>query len=191
MNPRVWKWGVLALAGVWLLAGLGFWIVRAQRMTAAKAVTYLHAHPLPGRSPAERAQVIAGMATRVNQLSFEERQKFRYEGRLREWFEAMTAAERLQYLDLTLPKGMKQMMEAFNKMPPEKRKQIVSRAVADMGRVRDETGSPEAQQAMSDENLKRIVDEGMKTFIRDANAETKLDLQPLIEQMQNIMQSSR
>lgn len=31
----------------------------------------------------------------------------------------------------------------------------------------------------------------MRSFIRDANAETKLDLQPLIEQMQNLMQGGR
>ena len=57
--------------------------------------------------------------------------------------------------------------------------------------MRDETGHTGAEHALSDANLKRMVDEGMKTFIRDANADTKLDLQPLIEQMQNIMQMSR
>ncbi|MEI6084923.1 MAG: hypothetical protein WCS70_11550 [Verrucomicrobiota bacterium] len=191
MKRQVWTWGAVALVAVWGLAGAGIWMARTQRMTAGKATTYLESHRLPGLPEAKRAAVIEGMADRVNKLSFEERQKFRYEGRLREWFEEMTPAERLLYIDLTLPKGLKQMMEAFNEMPAAKRKQIVSRAVADIGRVRDETGHTGAEQALSDANMKRMVDEGMKAFIRDANADTKLDLQPLIEQMQNIMQLSR
>jgi len=191
MKRQVWTWGAVALVAVWGLAGAGIWIARAQRMTASKTVAYLEAHRLNGLPEANRAKVIDGMAERVNKLSFEERQKFRYEGRLREWFEEMTPEERLRYIDLTLPKGLKQMMEAFNAMPTAKRKQIVTRAVADLGRVRDEAGHVSAEQALSDANLKRMVDEGMKSFIRDASADTKLDLQPLIEQMQNIMQMSR
>ncbi|MCG3150637.1 MAG: hypothetical protein PCFJNLEI_04125 [Verrucomicrobiae bacterium] len=191
MKRQVWTWGVLALVAVWVAAGVGVWLARSQRMTAGKTVAYLESHPLQGLPAGQREQIIAGMADRVNKLSFEERQKFRYEGRLREWFEELTPEERLRYIDLTLPKGMKQMMEAFNKMPTLKRKQLVSRALADLDRVREETGHLNAERVLSDANMQRIVDEGMKTFIRDASADTKLDLQPLIEQMQNIMQRSR
>jgi len=35
------------------------------------------------------------------------------------------------------------------------------------------------------------VEEGMRSFFSDASAETKLDLQPFIEQIQSIMQSGR
>jgi hypothetical protein len=191
MKRQVWRWGAVALASVWVLAGLGIWIARAQRMTAGQALAYLEAHRLKGLPDANRAKVIDGMAERVNQLSFEERQKFRYTGRLREWFEEMTPEEQVRYIDLTLPKGLKQMMEAFNDMPAAKRKQIVSRAVADLGRVHDGASLPDASRTLSDASLKRMVDEGMKSFIRDASADTKLDLQPLVEQMQNIMQMAR
>ena len=188
---RIWIGGVGALLAVWALAVLGIGLARAQRMTAGKAITYLEAHRLPSLPEPERERVIAGMAERVNKMSFDERQKFRYEGPLRQWFEDLTPAERVRYLDLTLPKGLKQMMEAFNEMPRARRKQIVSRALVDLERMRDEVGGREAQPVLSDENLKRLVDEGMKAFIRDASADTKLDLQPVIEQMQNIMQMTR
>ena len=191
MKHPVWTWGAIALVTIWGLAAGGIWIARSQRMTARKTVAYLETHRLNGLPEAQRAGVIAGMAERVNQVSFEERQKFRYEGRLREWFEALTPTERIHYIDLTLPKGLKQMMEAFNEMPAAKRKQIISRAVTDLNRVREETGHAAAEPALSDANLKQMVDEGMKSFIRDASADTKLDLQPLIEQMQNLMQLSR
>jgi len=191
MKRRIYLWGGAALLAVWVLAVGGIWLARAQRMTAEKTITYLEANPLADRSDEQRATAIAGMADRVNRLTFEERQKFRFEGRLREWFEELTPEERLRYLDLTLPKGMKQMMDAFNEMPPARRKQIVSRALVDMNRAREEIGGRDISGTMSDANLQRMVDEGMRSFIRDANAETKLDLQPLIEQMQSIMQMAR
>ena len=188
---HIWIWGGVAVVTVWLMAIAGIWFARGQRMTAEKAVDYLKAHPLNGLSEPDRQRVIAGMASRVNRLTFEERQKFRYEGKLRKWFEDMTDAERRQYIDMTLPKGVKQMMEAFNEMTPAKRKQVVNRAMADLNRVREEIGRQDAEGALSDQTVKRLIDEGMKSFISDANAETKLDLQPLIEQMQSIMQNLR
>jgi hypothetical protein len=190
---RIWWIGGLALAGVWVVAALGLWIARAQRMTAEKTIAYAHEHRLAeGLTDAQRSKIVDGLADRVNQLSFDERQKFRQQGDMREFFEKMTPAERAHYLDLTLPKGMKQMMEAFNQMPTEKRKQLVNRALGDLNKARDEAGPNDPDRvrvAFSDPTMQKIINSGMESFLKDANADTKLDLQPLIEQMQNIMQT--
>lgn len=188
-SARIWWRGLVALIVVWTVVAGAIAFARAQRQTAEKTLAYLAAHPLAGKSEAERARILAGMAERVNRLEFEERQKFRYEGDLRAWFEELTEAERIRYVELTLPRGLQQLMEAFNEMTPAKRKQIVNRALNDLARAREEM--PDAPPALSDENLQRIVNEGMKSFLRDASAETKLDLQPVIEQMQQIMQMAR
>ena len=188
---QIWWWGGAALVAVWLVAVAGMAWARARHPTAEKAVEYLRAHPLEGRSEADRWRAVEGLAERVNRLTFEERQKFRYEGRLREWFEELTEAERRRYLDLTLPKGLKQMMEAFNSMGSARRKQIVNRALSDLSRVREDVGRRDVEGALADQNIQRIIDEGMKSFLSDASADTKLDLEPLIEQIQNIMQLAR
>ena len=192
MKPRgIWLQGAAALAAVWLLAVGGIWLARSQRMTADKAIDYLNTHRLAGVAAGERKKIIEQLANRVNRLSFEERQKFRFERSMRDLFEEMTDEERSRYLDLTLPKGMQQMMVAFNEMTPAKRKQLVTRSLADMNRMREEVGQEELAKTLSDQNVQRIIDEGMKNYISGANSETKLDLQPLIEQMQNIMQMTR
>jgi hypothetical protein len=179
------------LAAVWVIAVGGIWLARSQRITAEKAIAYMQSHRLAGLSAAERKRILEGLAYRVNRLSFEERQKFRFEKSVREMFDEMSDEERARYLDLTLPKGMQQMMEAFNQMPPAKRKQVVTRALNDMNRMRDEMGQEDLAKSLSDQNVQRIIDEGMKKYISGANADTKLDLQPLIEQMQSIMQMIR
>ncbi len=132
---------------------------------------------------------VAGIAILVARS---QRQKFRHQDDLRAMFEKMTPAERLRYLDLTLPRGMKQMMEAFNKMEPDKRRQLVNRAVNDLTRARDEAGPKDQDRlrtSLNDQTTQKIINEGMKSFLSDATAETKLDLQPLIEQMQTLLQT--
>jgi hypothetical protein len=160
-------------------------------MTADKALDYLAAHPLKSKLPYERQHIIEGMAKRVNSLPFEERQKFRFEKSVREMFEEMTDEERTRYLDLTLPTGMKQMIEAFNEMTPEKRKKIVSQAVNDLSKAQTDVDREELQKAFSDENVKKIIGQGLKAYMTEANASAKIDAQPLIEQMQSIMQGVR
>ena len=135
--------------------------------------------------------MVEELARRVNALSFDERQKLRFDRSMRLAFEQMTDEERSRYLDLTLPGGMKQMMEAFNQMPIAKRKQLVNRAMNDLTRVQDEASREDLEKAFSDRNIKKIVEEGLKSYMSDANASTKLDIQPLIEQMQNIMRHAR
>ena len=189
---RIWFGGALALLAVWALAAIGIWAARSQRMTAEKTIAYAHDHSFDGLSAADRQRVIDELAGRVNRLSFEERQKFRQQGDMRQFFESLTDAERAHYLDLTLPKGFKQMMEAFNDMQPAQRKQIVNRALADLSRAReniDPNDHDHWHTALSEQSTQRIINEGMKSFLSDANAATKIDLQPLIEQMQAIMQS--
>jgi hypothetical protein len=189
---RIWLRGILALLAVWALAAIGIWAARSQRMTAEKTIAYAHDHSFDGLSAADRLRIIDGLADRVNRLTYEERQKFRQQGDMRKFFETMTDTERAHYLDLTLPKGFKQMMEAFNDMQPAQRKQIVNRALADLSRARenmDPNDHDHLHTALSDQSTQRIINEGMKSFLSDANAATKIDLQPLIEQMQAIMQT--
>src|SRR5437879_2018157 len=103
--------GLISLIAIWAVAWGGIWFARSQKMTADKALDYLDAHPLKAKLPSERQRIIDGMAKRVNGLPFEERQKFRFEKSVREMFGEMTDEERSRYLDLTLPTGMKQMIE--------------------------------------------------------------------------------
>lgn len=190
-RTRILLVGLSGLIGIWALAAGGMWFARSQKMTADKALDYLAAHPLKSQLPSDRQRIIDGMAKRVNGLPFEERQKFRFEKSVREMFEEMNDEEKARYLDLTLPSGMKQMIEAFNGMTPEKRKQIVSRAVNDLSRSQTDVNREELQKAFTDESMKKIIGQGLKAYMTEANAAAKIDAQPLIEQMQSIMQGVR
>ncbi len=170
------------LVAVWALAAGVIWLVRAERPTPAKIDAYLEANPIGGLEPGERAQVIEVMASKVNRLEFDDRRELQRTERARDFFEAMTDEEQSRYLDLTLPEGFKQVMLALNKMTPEKRKNLVERALENIenGGPPEEADRPPVDDAM----MQKIVAQGMTSFYEDANAEVKMDFAPVIEQIQ-------
>ena len=180
---NVWSKGALALAAVWIVAGLGIWYLHATRPTPASVTAFLDDSNLATRNGREREKFIARAASQLNDLTFEQRQELQRNGSMRRFFTALSKEEQSHFLDATLPADFKQMMEVFNKMDPAKRKEFVARAVEEMKKHAGEP-PPNMDEALRD----RIVDRGLKSFYADADAGTKIDFAPLIEQMQRNLQ---
>ncbi len=181
--PSTWTKAILSLAAIWLVAGGTIWWIRASRPTPESIVEYIKTHPLEGQSAAERRQRLDKVAAQLNSLAYEQRRTMRGGRKLDRFFRSLTPVEQGHFLDATLPAGFSQMMEALNNMPADERKKFVERALNDM----DENGGREQPEGAPDEldaNARKIVNEGLKSFYSEASAETKMDLSPLIEQMQ-------
>ena len=196
LSPKVWQvsammnfWRnvLLALALVWAVAGGIIYGVRQARPTAQSLTIYLEKHPLPTESGAKRAKIITRVGDMLNGLNLEDRQALQGDGVTRDFFISLTPAEQAAFLDTTLPAGFKQIMEAFNKMEPEKRKEFVNRALAEAKKRQGE--SPPA--GLNEQLVQKMVNQGLNTFYAEASANAKLDLAPLIEQMQRNLQSLR
>ena len=180
----LWIKAFAVLAGVWLVvAGTIHW-ARSAKATPDKLIAYVAAHPVDGRGEAQRAKVIDSVAQQLNQLEYEQRRDIRINRRLDAFFKSLTPPEQDRFLDLTVPAGYKQMMAAFNKMAPEKRRQMVTRA---MEQIKQQS-IDEAAPNMDDPHVRKMIDQGFQSFYSDASAETKLDLAPLIEQIQKNLQ---
>lgn len=172
------------MIGVWSVAlGAMAW-ARSAEVTAEKVVAVLDDQPLTGLPDADRMERVEALAGMVNRLPFEARREAELERRLRERFAEMTQAERGRYLDLVLPRGLQQMMDAINRMPRDERQAMVDEALVEMKKGQRDPQQRAFEEQVGDEQLQRIVDEGLRSYLRDASAEAKLDLQPLIEQMQ-------
>jgi len=183
----IWTKGLLILAGVWLLAGGAIWWARNSKATPETIVRYVETHPLAGQSEGERAKRLERVASQLNRLDYEQRREMRMSRRLDEFFRSLTPTEQGRFLEQTLPAGFKQMMEALNKMEPGKRQQFVERSLREM--KKEEGGAfPEDVAENLDANARKIMDQGLKSFYSEASAETKMDLAPLIEQMQKNLQ---
>ncbi|MHA3775354.1 hypothetical protein ACXR0O_27845 [Verrucomicrobiota bacterium sgz303538] len=126
------------------------------------------------------------VADQLNGLTYEQRREVRMGKQLDKFFRTLSPEEQSRFLDLTLPTGFKQMMEAFNKMDAEKRKRFVDRALEDMRKDGGNDG-----RDPDDPHVQKMVQEGLRSFYSDASADVKMDFAPLIEQMQKNLQWGR
>ncbi len=182
-----WIKAALFLAAIWLIAGGAIWLARRAKATPASVERYLATHSVEGRSSSEREKIMNRLADQLNQLTYEQRREMRVGRKLDAVFRALTPEEQARFLDLTLPAGFRQMMEAFNKMEPKKRKDFVYRALREMQGNEGEDPPPR----VDDKNVEKIVNQGLKSFYTDSSAEVKMDFAPLIEQMQRNLQGFR
>ena len=175
-----WVKCTLILAGIWIAAaGVIYWS-RHATPTAESVTAYLDGANIAGKTGRARAGTIESVETQLNEISLDDRQRLQRSGATRQFFLSLTPGERLAFLDATLPAGFKQWMEAFNKMDRAQRKQIVDRTLAEMKTHEGENRPP----GPDDQVAQHFVDQGMRSFYKDADADTKLDMAPLIEQMQ-------
>lgn len=182
-----WRNILLLLVLVWAGAGGIIYGVRQARPTAKSLTVYLEQHPLGAKTGAKRAKIISRVSDMLNGLNLEDRQALQGDGVTRDFFISLTPAEQAAFLDATLPAGFKQIMEAFNKMEPEKRKEFVDRALAEAKKRQGEA----PPSGLDEKLVQKMVNQGLNTFYAEASANAKLDLAPLIEQMQRNLQSLR
>lgn len=175
------------LVGIWIVVGGVIFFARSVKVTPETIAAYADTHPIAGKSPDERGKIIEKLAGQMNQLPYEDRRGVRMSKGLDGFFKDLTGEEQMRFLDLTLPTGFKQMMEALNRMTPEKRQKFVEKALADMKKGEGER-PPDAKL---DANARKIIDQGFKSFYSDASADVKMDVAPLIEQLQKNLQGVR
>src|SRR4051812_18453419 len=180
----LWIKAALVVAGIWLAVAGVIWWARSVKATPDTLVQYVAAPPIDGRSPSQREKVIKTVAQQLNELQYEQRREVRVGRKLDAFFRSLTPDEKERFLDLTLPAGFHQMMDAFNKMQPAKRKQMVDKALVQI----KQHAIDEAEPDTNDPYVRKMVEQGISSFYSDASAETKMDLAPLIEQIQKNLQ---
>ena len=135
----------------------------------------------------KKLREIAGL---VNRLDFAERRKTRDDRTTEGFFRRMSPSEKKLFIDLTVRESMGKFMEAIDALPPEKRKEFVKQGLSEI-----ESGKTEEEMArareLGDDLLETIAGEGMRAYFEKASADTKLDLAPLLESMNEVMQGLR
>lgn len=179
------------MAAIWGIALIALRGIREQKPTAERLLAFVESRDLDSLHGAERERHLQALADRLNRLPFEERRELR-EGRALEGvFRKMLPEEQGQFLDRTLPTGFREVMEAFNKMTSEERRKHVERALRDMRARAGEADPGRIEERLADGQARKIIDQGLQSFYRDSTAETKMDLAPLIEEIQAQMQGFR
>lgn len=187
---------VIVWACVWgLRSAAGSRKITAERIDREVAAANFADWSGESRPPAaaeakRREQELRAIAGLVNRLDFQERQKNRETRAGEEFFRKLSPSEKALFIDLTIMESMGRFMVALDAMEPEQRKKFVEQGLKE---VRE--GRTEAEMARADEMganlLDKITQEGMRAYFEKSSADTKLDLAPLMEAMNETMQGLR
>ncbi len=160
-------------------------------MTAEKVVAFVASVNLSKLSAADRAKAIQDLADKINKLSYEERQRMRADRSGERWFEQMTEEEKGQFIEATMPTGFKQMINAFEEMPEDKRRRAIDGALKRLREARVQAGGATNRPPISPELEAKVRTIGLKTFYSQSSAQTKAELAPVLEELQRAMESGR
>lgn len=187
MRP-FWLKAALLLVAVWFVAGGAIFWARSSKVTLESLTKHIESLNLEGQAASDRGKAVETVADQLNRLTYDERRQMRMSRKLDVFFKTLSPTEQERFLDLTLPTGFKQMMEALNKMERPKRQQFVTRTLKEM---RDREGDEPTRSEEDEAAAQKIISQGFKSFYSEASAETKLDVAPLIEEMQKNLQRVR
>lgn len=195
---------ILRAVTVLLVVWLAVWAIRAfagsrkltaerlqEEIEAADFADWSERGSMPDNDEArQRAKRIERIADMVNRLDFKEREKNRGQRGGEMFFRKLSAAEKSRFIDLTVMESMNRFMESLDAMPPEQRKQFVEKGLKAVENGRTEADMNRAEE-LDPELLDKITREGMRAYFEKSNAETKLDLAPLMDAINETMQGLR
>jgi len=202
MLSQRWRpvvFAVAAIIAIWAVAVVGYRYARNARVTADKVKAYAESVDLSKLSGEARAKAIRKLADMLNALSIEERRKARVERAAAGWFEQMTEEEKGAFIEVTMPTGFKQMLAAFEQLPEDKRHKSIDDALRhlreEQSRIQAGEGDPNSgtngEPVLSPELQAKIRTIGLKTFYSQSSAQTKAELAPVLEELQQVMESGR
>jgi hypothetical protein len=190
----------IAILAVWLLAWGGYMVAQNSKMTAEKLRRYVNSVDLTKLSAADRAKALHELAAKINALSPEERRHWRMDREWKDWFKDMTEAEKAEFIEATLPSGFKQMLASFEQLPEANRKKTIDgilKKLKEDGQMAAGEGGQNASYGtngapvLSPELEEKVRAIGLKTFYSQSSAQTKAELAPVLEELQNQMKNGR
>lgn len=144
-------------------------------------------NPGSGAAAKHREEEIRRVAEMVNRLDFNERQKNRENHSGEEFFRKLSPKEKNLFIDLTIMESMGRFMKALDQMSVEQRKKFVEQGLKEIEAGRTQEEMARAKE-MDGDLLAKISQEGMRAYFDKASADTKLDLAPLMQAMNEVMQ---
>jgi len=162
-----------------------------RQVVEAKFQDWSNTSEIPDAAEAKRREhELREIAANVNLLDFQEREKNRDNRSGENFFRILSPKEKSLFVDLTIVESMSRFMEALDAMKPEQRKSFVERGLEEIqqGRTKEEM---ERTEQLGADLLERIGQEGMSAYFKKSSADTKLDLAPLMEAMNETMQGLR
>ncbi len=120
-------------------------------------------------------------------LDLRQRKVLDEQGDLFELFFRLSREEKLHFIKVSFNKSAERLMESFDQMDADERKQMVQRSVRDMTNGQ----GAEALARLKEEDpevLNLVIKKGFKAYYQGASAETKMSLLPFMDAVGEVVQ---
>ena len=192
MNLKPLLITLLAIAAIWGAVAAVMGLTEKHTATPEKVQELMTTAPWfenENLGEAERKKYLDDVIAHVNRLDFDQRKQSREDDPEigRRFMQSLTKEERHHFLEETVEQHFKNVMKAFNQMTKEERQRVVVQARRDMQRDDENNRGMKRLEQEDKQVYDNVVEKGLGAYYEEASAETKMDLAPLMEEMQQRM----
>jgi catalase len=192
MNSKPLLIALLAIGAIWGVVAAVMGLTEKHTSTPEKVQELMTSAPWfenENLDEAARKKHLDEVIAHVNRLDFDQRRQNREDDPEigRRFMDSLTKPERHRFLEETVEQHFKSVMKAFNQMSREERQRVVANARRDMQRDSVDSQNMRRLEQEDEKVFENVVEKGLGAYYQEANAETKMDLAPLMEEMQERM----
>lgn len=191
MKRRYFIQAAVAVALVWSAVAATTAAMNARIPSADRLLRKVSSKSLGGD---RRGAELDAIATEYAQLPFLEKRTLRTAGNattFNAFLSGLNAAEKSRFVERALPTGFRELLDGFSKMDPKDRQRNLERSRRELLENLGDSPARLMIEAAGPALLKQISEKGLGPFWDSLPPDTKLQLLPMIEQMQNNAQQLR
>jgi hypothetical protein len=185
MKRRFVMQAALALVLVWSAVAATTAVMNSRIPTAEKLLAHLADQPLARGS---RVQAVEDVAAEYVRLPFLEKRELRAPeagGRFEGFLSQLGGEEKSLFVERALPSGFRELLDGFGKMDQRERQRNLERSRRELLENLGDSPAKLMIEAAGPALLNQIAEKGLGPFFDSLPPDMKLQLLPMIEQMQN------
>lgn len=195
-RQRLWITTLALLAALWSVVAvvmhetddLVAWPGKVQELV--ENAPWLAGENLPDE---KRRSYLARVITNYQRLDVGQRKSLREDAQesLDKFFESLTEEEKKEYVNRTIQPLFEVIDRGLKVMPVEDRKRLIGRMRGDMKNLRGGNAEGDRLAEQDRKFMEDLMAEDPLLFLRDASVKQKLELAPVLEDMQSRVQGLR
>lgn len=141
----------------------------------------------------DRALYLQRVIMNLNRLDVSQRRSLREDGQdlIDRFFASLTPEEQKLYVDRTVEPYLTTLEAGLKRLPEEEKKRLVARLRGDLRNLRAGSSDGERLNDQDREFLELMIAEDPVLFLRGAPLKVKMELAPVLEEMQSRLQGFR
>lgn len=196
-RSRIWLIAAAALLLIW--CGVALVMQQTDHLVSwpEKVTTLMEASPwLKGDAKGSRESRqphLNLVITHLNRLDAQHKRRLREDDQavVDKFFASLTEDEQKEYVNRTVDPYLDRLERGLKAIPEEERKRLVTRMRGDMKNLRSGTQEGDRLSEQDREFMDSMIQEDPIFFLRNASTKAKMELAPVLEDMQSRLQGLR